>query len=124
MKVLLEFGRSRSSSWPWVMRLCRRHPTYCVRQDEGVEVHSLLFNERTLRPALTILESKRGWRDVAVTINGDTMGHNAAWSRIYGMLKPELEVDASLELPTADLNRRLEGTGLRVDFTRQARRGA
>lgn len=116
MKIKIEFGRSRSSSWAWVLRLCKQQPGYAVTKDDGVEIHSVKFNERSLRPALVMLSKLRSWRDVSVFIDGEITTLNEAWGRIYKVLRPRIEMDRALDQLSADLNTKLKDTGMRISL--------
>lgn len=116
MKVLVEFGKSRSASWPWILRQCRRQPSYRVQQDEGLEVHSVTFDQAALRPALVLIEKLRSWRTVSIFIDGEPAGPNEAWSRIYRVIHRRANVDGALDQLSADLNEKLKDSGQRLNI--------
>lgn len=121
MNIRIEFARSRSSSWAWVLRLAKKQPGYSVKNEDGMEIHSLTFNERSLRPAIVLLTKLRTWRDVTIFIDGEMIAQNEAWSRVYRLIRPQVLIDTTLDQLAVDLNKRLENTGARIDISSSPR---
>jgi hypothetical protein len=95
MKIRLEFGYSRSISFPWVLRLCKKFPSYKEFEDEGIRIYSIEVTNVGVPagtdPDITSLEAifnrVRGWNQVAYFINdkltsaSDVFRH--IWDRKY-----------------------------------------
>lgn len=89
MKIRLEFGHSRSISFPWVLRLCKKFPTFKEFDDDGMQIYSIEVTEKEedLSALEAISNRVRGWNQVAYFLNDKLSSaavvHAFIWDRRY-----------------------------------------
>jgi hypothetical protein len=71
MILRLEFGQIRSSSFPWVLRLCRQMPTFReYRQEDGSVVYSVEFTDKEFGSFEALWFKVCRWRLTALYMDG------------------------------------------------------
>jgi hypothetical protein len=89
MKLRLEFGHSRSISFPWVLRLCKKFPTFKEFEEDGLRVYSIEVTETDadLASLEAISNRIRGWNQVAYFVNDKLSSacvvHGYIWNQRY-----------------------------------------
>jgi hypothetical protein len=77
MRLRLEVGKSRSSSWPLFLRAAAKGGFYRRSIVDGQEVHIVCFNSiKAFTPVFQICCS---WAAVAVYCNGNAITRDEAW---------------------------------------------
>lgn len=86
MKIRLEFGHSRSQSFPWVLRLCKMFPTFKAFKDEGLQIYSIEVNDKDpaeLNSLEAIHNRVRGWKQVAYFIDNKLSSASTVYAYIW-----------------------------------------
>lgn len=85
MKIRLEFGQSRSISFLWVVRLCKKFPTFKEFTDEGMQIYSIEVTDTDpeLSSLETIFNKVRGWKQVAYFINDKLVSASDVFGYIW-----------------------------------------
>jgi hypothetical protein len=70
-RIRLEFADSRSFSFAWVLRLCKKFPAFQEFEEGGVKIYSIEVTDTDpeLSSLETIFNKVRGWKQVAYYFN-------------------------------------------------------
>jgi hypothetical protein len=71
MKIRLEFAESRAISFAWMLRLCKKFPTFKEFEEEGIKIYSIEVTDTDtdLSSLETIFNKVRSWKQVAYFVN-------------------------------------------------------
>jgi hypothetical protein len=68
MKIRFEVGLTKSSAWPFFLRLAKKQKGYKVEYDEGLEVH--IIETEDPEAALAINSKTWAWKNVDYYLDG------------------------------------------------------
>jgi hypothetical protein len=84
-----------------------------VREDAGVEVHSIDFDHEDLGTFCALLHKMLGWRDVNVWVDGQLLGKQQAYARAQALVHRRASTVMALDQLNADLQRKAAESGVR-----------
>jgi len=71
MIIRIEFGFSKSHSYPWAVRLAKLFPTYEGRIERGVILHAVEFDSRNRETWGQFMRLIGHWQNVTFFLDGD-----------------------------------------------------
>jgi hypothetical protein len=112
MNVRLEFGRSRSPSFDWVLRICRKQKAYSAATEGGVEVHAIDFAHEDLNEFCAIFSKVASWANVNTYVDGQLTEKYRAYGMARRLTAKQVRVTMAIEQLTQDLKRKAAASGL------------
>jgi hypothetical protein len=91
MKVRVEFASSKSSQLPWVLRLVRKFPTYKKVVEDGLEIHSVELEGKTLESFQAIHHLIWNWKSTTYWVDDILVTGQGASQRVWQYLSPPKE---------------------------------
>lgn len=82
MQIKIEFATHKTPRFPFLVRLCKRFPSYKVEDDAGLIIHSMEFTEKESKSFEAIHKILYGLPQVAYFIDGALVPQGEIFSLI------------------------------------------
>lgn len=89
MIIRIEFGEHRSPKFPWLLRICRKFPTYKAFVEEGMTIYSIEFTEKELDQFRAIHNILYGLPRVAYYLDGRMLPKEELFSEVRRIKKDQ-----------------------------------
>lgn len=109
MRYLIEFGRSRSDTYPWAVRQCKKLPGYRETIENGVVVHAVEFDDiETFVPIQRLIG---GWRNTAYFRDGKSIPVDFLWEEYLHKYPPHGSLEMMKSAAAEDAKGPASGPG-------------
>jgi hypothetical protein len=86
MRIRIEFGPSKSTSYPWAVRLAKKYPTHRETVEEGITIHTVEFSD--IESFVSFQNCVGGWRNVAYYLDDQPAHCEQLWDIFYKKYPP------------------------------------
>lgn len=90
MEIELEFtkpgpGAITSSGLAFLLRMCRKFPTFKEISEDGMTIYYVEFSDKTLNGFVAIMDRVQWWKNISITFDGELVGREECWKRIWDL---------------------------------------
>lgn len=82
MNLRIEFAPSKSANFAWVLRLCKKHGTLRLLEEEGMQIYSVEFEHKDFSAFRAIYNRVMGWRGTAFYLDDKLMSAHDLFFRV------------------------------------------
>lgn len=109
MKYLIEFSRSKSDSYRWAVRQCKKLPGYRETLEDGMIIHAVEFDD--IETFVPIQRLVGGWRNTAYFRDGKPIPVDFLWEEYLHKYPPHGSLDMMRSAAAEDAKRPASGPG-------------
>lgn len=85
MKIELEFTKPGpgATGLDFVLRMCRKIPTFKEIVEGKMTIYRLEFTEKTLNSFVAIMDRLGWWKNISLCVDGNLVSREECWTRVY-----------------------------------------
>lgn len=83
MIIRVEFSDHKSPRFAWLLRLCRKFPSYKQVEEDGMTIYSIEFTEKEAKQFEAIHKILYGFRQVAYFVDGELFPQGEIFKMIW-----------------------------------------